>query len=118
MALENKKETDSNRLYAAKHLSWIRRTQQKEGIPLGCLTINNSKTLFVAGELFVEYQLAAQAMDKESFVSLAAYGEYGMGYIGTAISYSQGGYESSPRASRVGPGSEKVLKDAFKKLLK
>ena len=65
----------------------------------------------------LEHQLEAQEMDKDSFVLMAAYGEYGMGYIGTAISYSQGGYESSPRASRVGPGSEKVIMDAIKKLL-
>ena len=117
MALENKKETPSNRLYAAKHLTWIRRSESGEGVPLACLKINGSKTLFVPGELFVEYQLAAQKMDEESFVTMAAYGEYGMGYIGTAISYSQGGYESSPRASRVGPGSEKILLQAFGKLL-
>lgn len=118
MTLENEKETDLNRLYAAKHLSWLRRSKSGPTIPLACLHLNQSKTLFVPGELFVEYQLEAQEMDKESFVSMAAYGEYGMGYIGTAISYSQGGYESSPRASRVGPGSEKILLNAIEKLLK
>lgn len=117
IALESKKETVLNKLYAAKHLSWIRRTEKGEGVPLACLKINNSKTLFVPGELFVEYQLAAQSADPEAFVSMAAYGEYGMGYIGTSISYFQGGYESSPRASRVGPGSERVLINAIKDLL-
>ena len=70
------------------------------------------------GELFVEYQLAAQKLAPKSFVAMAAYGEYGMGYIGTSIAYSQGGYETSRDASRVGPGTEKVLMDAMEKLLK
>ena len=69
------------------------------------------------GELFVEYQLAAQKMAPNKFVAMAAYGEYGPGYICTDIAYSQGGYESSERASRVGPGVEKVLMDAMQQLL-
>lgn len=117
LVLKNAKETPMNRLYAAKHLSWIRRTEAGQGVPVGCLHLNDLRLLLAPGELFVEYQLAAQKMAPESFVAMAAYGEYGMGYIGTAISYSQGGYESSPSASRVGPGSEKVLLDAFRLLL-
>ena len=67
--------------------------------------------------LFVEYQLEAQKLDPHSFVTMAAYSEYGCGYIGTKIGYSQGGYETSPRASRVGPGSERILMNAMNKLL-
>jgi hypothetical protein len=39
------------------------------------------------------------------------------GYIGTEIGYKEGGYETSPSASAVGPGSEKILTAAMKKLL-
>ena len=35
------------------------------------------------GELFVEYQLAAQNMRPNEFVTMAAYGDYGPGDIGT-----------------------------------
>jgi hypothetical protein len=49
---------------------------------------------------------------------MAAYGDYGAGYIGTEIAYGQGGYETSPRASNVGPAVEKALMDAVKKLLR
>ena len=57
--------------------------------------------LHMPGELFVEYQLAAQKMRPDSFVCMAAYGDYGPGYIGTAIAYTQGGYETgSARRSR------------------
>ena len=69
------------------------------------------------GELFVEYQLASQKMKPNAFVAMAAYGEYGPGYIGTAVSYGQGGYESSPRASNVAPEVESVLTKAMKQLL-
>lgn len=40
---------------------------------------------------------------------VAAYGEYGPGYIGTALSYEQGGYETDPSRARVAPGVEEVL---------
>ncbi len=69
------------------------------------------------GELFVEYQLAAQAMLPESQVMMAAYGEYGTGYIGTRVAYPQGGYEVSERASNVAPEAELVLVGAMRTLL-
>ncbi len=69
------------------------------------------------GELFVEYQLAAQKLRPDLFVSMAAYGEYAPGYIGTEIAYSQGGYEASERASQVAPQVEAVLMGAVEKLL-
>ena len=115
--LEDRNESDSNHLYAAKHLAWINRTETKQPVSSACLTLNHSKTLLMPGELFVEYQLEAQKMDPHSFVTMAAYSEYGCGYIGTKIGYSQGGYETSPRASRVGPGSERILMNAMNKLL-
>jgi hypothetical protein len=69
------------------------------------------------GELFVEYQLAAQKMRPDSFVCMAAYGDYGAGYIGTSIAYTQGGYETGP-VSRVSPRVEPILMNAMQKLLK
>jgi hypothetical protein len=49
---------------------------------------------------------------------MAAYGEYGPGYIGTEIAYAQGGYETSERASDVAPQVEHVLMSAIEALLK
>jgi hypothetical protein len=49
---------------------------------------------------------------------MAAYGDYGTGYIGTEIAYSQGGYETSPGASNVAPQVEKVLTEGMQALLK
>jgi hypothetical protein len=48
---------------------------------------------------------------------MAAYGDYGPGYIGTAIAYEQGGYETLPSSSFVSPKVEPVLVDAMRKLL-
>ena len=68
------------------------------------------------GELFVEYQLAAQKMRPNDFIAMAAYGDYGPGYIGTEIAYGQGGYETG-RVSRVAPQVEGTLMDAMEQLL-
>jgi hypothetical protein len=69
------------------------------------------------GELFVEYQLAAQQMRPQETVCMAAYGDYGPGYIGTEIAYTQGGYEVGPNSSNTAPAVERVLMDAMKHLL-
>lgn len=107
----------SEKLTAAKHLAWLRRTKAGETIDLQCLTLAAARVLHMPGELFVEYQLAAQEMRPELFVAMAAYGEYGPGYIGTKTAYTQGGYETSERASRVSPAAEAVLRDAMAQLL-
>ncbi len=36
-------------------------------------------------------------------MALAAYGDYAPWYIGTAVAYQQGGYETGPDASNVAP---------------
>ncbi|GJM28281.1 MAG: hypothetical protein DHS20C17_09160 [Cyclobacteriaceae bacterium] len=111
-------ETDSlEKFTAAKHLAWLYRTREGNPITVSALNLKNVWLLNLPGELFVEYQLSAQQMRPDGFVCTAAYEEYGPGYIGTNISYSQGGYESSARASRVGPGVEEVLMDAIKNVL-
>lgn len=56
-------------------------------------------------------------MRPDDFVALAAYGDYAPGYIGTAISYTQGGYETGV-VSRTAPEVEEVLIAAMRKLLR
>jgi hypothetical protein len=73
--------------------------------------------LHLPGELFVEYQLAAQEMRPDLHVMMAAYGDYGPGYIGTAEAYAQGGYEVEVRSSHVGPQAEEALTAAMRSLL-
>lgn len=106
------------RYYSAKHLAWLRSCQAGETVDIGCLSLGDVRILHMPGELFVEYQLAAQKMRPDLHVLMAAYGEYAPGYIGTKIAYSQGGYEASDRATRVTEDVEAVLMDAMQKLLK
>lgn len=107
----------TGQLTAAKQLAWLRRTSAGDEVDLGCLRLGDARVLHMPGELFVEYQLAAQQMRPDLFIAMAAYGQYGPGYIGTAVAYDEGGYETSARASRVGPGVEAVLTDAMAQLL-
>lgn len=102
---------------AASDLVWLRRCQAGRKIDLTCLQLGKARVLHMPGELFVEYQLAAKKMRPDLFVAMAAYGDYGTGYIGTAIGYEQGGYETSSPASNTAPGVEAVLMEGMKKLL-
>jgi len=102
---------------AAPTLAWLRRCEAGRKIDLTCLTLGRARILHLPGELFVEYQLAAKAARPDLFVAVAAYGDYAPGYIGTAIAYEQGGYETSPTSSNVAPEVENVLTGAIRKLL-
>ena len=101
----------------ASRLAWLRRCRAGHKIDVACLTLNRARILHLPGELFVEYQLAAKAQRPDRFVAMAAYGDYAPWYIGTAIAYEQGGYETEPRSSNVAPEVEVVLMGAIKKLL-
>jgi len=114
--LTNPKLKDRDRIRAARDLTFLHRTEGGHRIPLSCLYLGSARVLHMPGELFVEYQLAVQKLRPNGFVAMAAYGDYGTGYIGTEISYSQGGYETGI-VSRVAPQVEGVLMDAMKQLL-
>lgn len=103
---------------AAGELAWAERCESGDTIALTRLQIGPVAILHMPGELFVEYQLAAQAMRPDAPVCMAAYGDYGMGYIGTTVSYSQGGYETQVYVSGTAPEAEPVLMNAMQELLK
>ena len=109
---------DRTRLGAAVGLAYLTRVTTGQKLELSCLRMGDVRILHMPGELFVEYQLAAQRMLPEKIVCMAAYGDYGPGYIGTEIAYSQGGYETQPRSSNTAPQVEQVLMDAMRKLVK
>lgn len=99
-------------------LAWLRRCQADHWIDVTCLRLGRARILHLPGELFVEYQLMAKAERPDLFVAMAAYGDYGPWYIGTAVAYKQGGYETTPPASNVGPEAEARLQNAIRKLLR
>jgi hypothetical protein len=101
----------------ADQLAFVRRSKEGHKIDITCLSIGTARMLHLPGELFVEYQLAAKAMRPDLKVMMAAYGNYGPGYIGTAAAYPEGGYETGPTSSNVAPEVEKVLTDAMQRLL-
>jgi hypothetical protein len=115
---ELKKKAD-NLIFISNSISkviWYNRCMAGRKINICCLSLGRARILHMPGELFVEYQLSAKAERPDLFVAMAAYGDYGPGYICTDIAYQQGGYESSD-ASGVAPGSEKILMGAIKNLL-
>ncbi|MEZ6146755.1 MAG: hypothetical protein R3B91_15325, partial [Planctomycetaceae bacterium] len=115
--LSDKQATARDHLSAAKHLAWLQRTKAGRTIDCSSLRLGDVIIVHMPGELFVEYQLAAQQMRPDAFVCMAAYGEYGAGYIGTDFAYGQGGYETSDRATRTKAGVEPVLMNAMQQLL-
>src|SRR5262245_22285674 len=117
LKIEDDKLPALDRMRAARAYVWARRCEEGMRIDIGCLHIGPAYVLHMPGELFVEYQLAAQKLRHDAPVMMAAYGDYGPGYIGTAVAYTQGGYETGP-VSRVAPEVEDALMQAMRELLK
>jgi hypothetical protein len=117
--LNNTSAGEAPRLRAARDLAWARRGREGRAISVGRLRLGPIDILHLPGELFVEFQLAAQKLRPDRFVCVAAYGDYGPGYIGTAEAYAQGGYETGAesRVSRVSPRAEAELMRAIGDLL-
>ncbi|MFO1499980.1 MAG: hypothetical protein U1G07_16575 [Verrucomicrobiota bacterium] len=119
--LEAQLKAGDNRFMAVggpSRLAWLRRCRAGERIEVSCLRLGRARILHMPGELFVEYQLAAKAERPDLMVAMAAYGDYAPWYIGTAVAYQQGGYETSPPASNVGPGAEAELLGVIHRLLR
>lgn len=116
--LKDPQASEGDRIAAAKKLAFVMRMEQGHAIELACLKLKDVYVLHMPGELFVEYQLEAQKLRPEATVCMAAYGDYGTGYIGTKIAYSQGGYETQPKSSNVAPQVEDVLMAGIRQLLK
>lgn len=116
-ALADEANSEGRRMGAARELFWLQRCAAQDPITLTALRVADTFVLGMPGELFVEYQLAAQGMLPENFVAMAAYADYGPGYICTAKGYEEGGYEAQLYTSRTSPAVEEVLMGAMGKLL-
>lgn len=114
-ALEDPKAPAAKRDNSAFQLAWLKRLNIP--IEVNCLDFAGSAlSLFLPGEAFIEYQLAARKMLPKAFVTVSAYGDDGPGYIPTARAYLEGGYE--PTAALAGPDCEEILLKAIRKLLR
>lgn len=96
-------------------LGWYKRRIQGCAIQASCLYINDVRMLFMPGELFVEYQIAAKKMSPGKFVAMAAYGDYGPFYIGTKKAYETDVYEIN--TSPVTKDAENYVMEAIRVLL-
>ena len=94
----------------------LRRSQAGKQLDVRCLKMGHVRILFLPGEPFIEYQLAAKALRSDLFVAVAGYGDYAPGYICTAAAYKEGGYESG-QASGVTAEAEGVIMTSIRKLL-
>ena len=101
---------------SAGTLGWYRRLNEGRTINAACLAVNDIRVLFMPGELFVEYQLAAKKMRPRQHVAMAAYGDYGPFYIGTRTAYETDIYEV--RSSPVTADAEAYILDKLEYLLK
>ncbi|MBX9582736.1 MAG: hypothetical protein K2X87_20720 [Gemmataceae bacterium] len=111
--LDDPKATAARRANAAFQLAWLKRADTP--IEVNCLDFGAVAGLFLPGEAFVEYQLAAQKLRPDGAVCVAAYGDDGPGYIPTAKAFLEGGYE--PTVALAGPDSEDILLKAIRRLL-
>lgn len=103
------------RLEAAIAVAWIERHEAQRPVELSCLRIGPVQILHLPGEPFVQYQLAAQKMQRDHFVCVAGYTDGGMGYIGGDRIYTdRGGYEQS--YAFAGP-SEQLMLDTIAEFL-
>ena len=86
--------------------------QQQRHLQIGAGSLGPSDSYAIEANVLTN-------LKPDAFVCMAAYGDYGTGYIGTAEAYTQGGYETSftVPVSRVSPRVESVLTDAMHDLL-
>ncbi len=103
----------SSRVGAAMALSTIDRADTP--YLLSALRVNDAWIMNLPGECMVDFQFFCQDQKPDGFVAVAAYGDGGPGYICTEASFGEGGYE--PGASKVAPGSEKILKEGITELM-
>ena len=107
----------ADRMRAARDLAFALRAAAGHRIQLSRLRVGPAESIYLPGELFIEYQLAAQKLRPAGkALAVAAYGDLGPGYIGTEAAYGQGGYETGV-VSRTAPSVEGVLMKAIRALL-
>ena len=115
--LENSGASEAEKYGAAEKLAWYRRCRVGKKVTISSLQIGGTWLVNMPGELFVQYQLWAQQLRPADHICMAAYEEYGPGYIGTRDSYGKGGYEVTELSSGTSPEVEKVLRSAMKQVL-
>ncbi|MCD4824408.1 MAG: hypothetical protein K8S55_07365 [Phycisphaerae bacterium] len=110
-------KSEAERINAARKICYVEQMTAGRKFDISCLKLGPARILHMPGELFVEYQLAAQDMRPGEMVCMAAYGDSSPAYIGTEIAYEQGGYECGPNTARVAPETEHILMRVMRELM-
>ena len=77
-------------------LAWLLRCQSGHNVDLACLSVGRCTCLAHAGRVVRGVPTwPPKPCVPICSVAMAAYGDYGPGYIGTEVAYGQGGYETS-----------------------
>ena len=101
----------------AMGMSWRRRTDAGHKIDVPVIDFGPAQLLLLPGEIYVEYQLAAQRMAPDSFVMVAGYGESAPGYIPTEKHWDEKDTNLHDWCW-VHPGAEQPLLEAMQRVLK
>ena len=109
-------ERISRKYLAALKLNRLRNDIRLYPFRLTRVSFNEGAALFLPSEMIVDYQLYA----KDAFqgdLAVAAYGDSFLNYVAIDASFPQGGYETEPEWTEVGPGIEGVIKTAIAEIL-
>jgi len=93
-------------------------------ITIGAARIGNANFLFLPGEPFIETALGIRKVfSPVEFLQVVGYAEAYIGYIPTDLAFDNGGYECDPAfrwpwVTRVGRGSEPIIRQEALKLLR
>jgi len=101
---------------AALGLSWRQRSAAGQPIDVPLIDFGSAQLLQLPGEIYVEYQLAAQRMSPDSFVFVAGYGESATGYLPTEQAWAERDRNLADWCW-VAPGSEQPMLDAIRRVL-
>jgi hypothetical protein len=104
------------RSLAAMGLSWRQRTDAGHELDLPLIDFGSAQLLLLPGEMYVEYQLAAQQMRPDSFVLVAGFGESATGYFPIERAWAEKDHNLDDWCW-VAPGSEQPMLAAIRRVL-
>ena len=102
---------------AAMGLSWSMRVSGGHELDVPAIDFGVAQLLLLPGEIYVEYQLAAQQMSLDSFVMVAGYGDGATGYIPTEKHWLEKDSNLDDWCW-VHPGAEQSVLDSIRRVLK
>jgi len=105
-----------DRSLAAMGLSWRQRTDAGHELDVPLIDFGVAQLLLLPGEMYVEYQLAAQQMRPDSFVMVAGFGESATGYFPIERAWEEKDQNLTDWCW-VAPGSEQPMLDAIRRVL-